>query len=337
MAAIKEKQAGSGARGPLKRMSATNAAAIKDSLALAMLTIEPEDRTQRQLFAALMPELYVLRMNGCGFGQLTALLNQCGFALQPSTVRTYYHEMLASKMAACEGRMDDQLAILKKVEQATRNDDIAALAARAIETREKQKARATASTATVVTRAPVETRSELMVPQLEKSGKSAPPSAAVVTTPIESPDNSGFGLLATGDNTVEVRPGGGFFEIDDGPKVPVLEETHNAETKAPQKLRCAKLQPGIEPLERRAGVANYVYEDGLHEHPGVPGLMLTRDERTYGALLEIVDEDGEIRTETLDEKRYRVRWKAPIPVGVTESQKNFTQMDTSLFNKKQTA
>ena len=79
-----------------------------------------------------------------------------------------------------------------------------------------------------------------------------------------------------------------------------------------------------------------VYEStGLLEHPMVPGLMLTRDERVCGALLEIIDLDRVVRSETLDEKRFRILWKKPIPPGYTESRKDFVKMNLSLFPGKQ--
>lgn len=106
----------------------------------------------------------------------------------------------------------------------------------------------------------------------------------------------------------------------------------------PKRQHCAKLQPGIEPFPKRPaseGVPDEVYEDNrLLEHPAVPGLVLTRDERVYGALLEIIDSDGMVRSETLLEKRFRILWKHPIPATKTTTMKDFVKMDLSLFPGK---
>lgn len=165
---------------------------------------------------------------------------------------------------------------------------------------------------------------------------------------VKAEPQDGFGLLSkatTGNATIEVRPGGGFFDVDEGaPQVPVIDEgTKTAAapaTPAPKStpaadatgiLRCTKLQPNITPLEKRLGVPEAVYEEGLLEHPAIPGLMLTKDERLYGALLEMIDSDGALRIEAYDEKRFRIKWKQPIPVADTESMKNFVKMHHESF------
>ena len=164
--------------------------------------------------------------------------------------------------------------------------------------------------------------------------------APVPEAPVDLVVDSDFGLLAAVSSTVDVKPGAGFFALDDDmPQVPVLE-TMTKENQSltmstiTTKLRCAKLQKGLEPLERRTGVPEEVYGDGVLEHPAVPSLQLTKDERLYSALLEIIDENGKLRLETLDEKRYRIKWKQPIPVGATSSREKFTEMDLSLFRKR---
>jgi hypothetical protein len=88
--------------------------------------------------------------------------------------------------------------------------------------------------------------------------------------------------------------------------------------------KCLPLQPGIGELERREGVPDEVYEEGLLEHPAIPGLMLTKEERLYKTMLEIVNEDtGETRFEAVREKPFRVRWQKTIPVFQTRTGKNF--------------
>lgn len=153
---------------------------------------------------------------------------------------------------------------------------------------------------------------------------------------------SEYGLVITGNDVpVSVQPGGGFFSLDNSaPQVPLLDGDTKA--KAPDSdagpaiqpvtaLKCAVLQPGVATLERRAGVPDEVYEEGLLEHPAVSGLMLSKDERLYSQLLEIVDADGVLRTETLNEKRFRIKWKRPIPEAETASKRNFVPMHLEVF------
>lgn len=348
MAQAQTKQGEARARGPLRRLTAIDAIAVREMFMLAMQTIEPDDQTQRQLFAALMPNMYVLRQKGCSFMQLTTLLNQCGFKLQPSTVRTYYTEMLASKMDLCVAEMNDQLLVLAKVREISRGSEISGIAAKVVAAKEQQRTAAAARVDAVfahVTKVPtalvLDDGKKNVTAAPEARGKSSPPSAA------PEPED-GFGLLSkatTGNATIEVRPGGGFFAMDEGaPQVPVIDDgTKTAAapaTPAPKStpaadataiLRCTKLQPNIPPLEQRPGVPDAVYEEGLLEHPAIPRLMLTKDERLYGALLELFDTDGVIRTETFDEKRFRIKWKQPIPVADTESMKNFVKMHHESF------
>jgi hypothetical protein len=165
----------------------------------------------------------------------------------------------------------------------------------------------------------------------------------------------GFGLLpqaSEDNNLVQVAPGGGFFSVDDAdPKVPDLSVPAPSPTSGPQSppqntetqsvnqapslsmpAKCAPLHSDVEPVERRNGVPPEVYDlETPMEHPAIAGLMLSKAERTYGALLEIIDHGGVIRHETLDEKRYRLKWKRPIPAADTATKKNFVALNPKNF------
>jgi len=88
----------------------------------------PVNQSQRQAFKQLMPHLYALREKGCSFQQLTGLLNQCGFKLQPSTVRRYYNEMLPDRMEACKHQMKLQMESLAAVKRENLGIDMQAIA-----------------------------------------------------------------------------------------------------------------------------------------------------------------------------------------------------------------
>ncbi|MFA5170249.1 MAG: hypothetical protein WC426_01690 [Sulfuriferula sp.] len=96
------------------------------------------------------------------------------------------------------------------------------------------------------------------------------------------------------------------------------------------KLHCLPLETSCKSLPRREDVPEAVYNDGQIEHPAIQGLMLSRDERMYGAFLEF-EENGKIRIETVQEKAFRIKWKTPIPMTETATGKNFVKMDNSLF------
>jgi hypothetical protein len=90
------------AHGPRARVAGVDMSAAIEVFKIAGLVLVPEDQSQRQAFATLMPEMYGLRNRGCSFKQLADLLSQCGFRLEPSTVRQYYSELIESRMDVCQ-------------------------------------------------------------------------------------------------------------------------------------------------------------------------------------------------------------------------------------------
>lgn len=99
-------------------------------------------------------------------------------------------------------------------------------------------------------------------------------------------------------------------------------------------LLCLPLKDGFKDIERRAGVPAEVYEEGELEHPAIPRLMLSFDERLYGGYLEIWDNDtGEVRAETIKEKPFRIQWKKPIARSPSSTEKDFVLIDLEPFKK----
>ena len=82
-------------------------------------------------------------------------------------------------------------------------------------------------------------------------------------------------------------------------------------------LHCLPLRHGVKQLERRYNVPEEVYMDCQLEHPAIPGLLLSRDDRLYSEHLEITDANGDERFETFVEFRFRIIWKKPIPKWVS--------------------
>lgn len=97
----------------------------------AKATLMPEGLSQKKAFEALMPRLYVLRNKGFSWNQLTALLVKSGFDLQPSTVRTYYSEMLVSSQDLCQQRVHEQTILSAEVKKINGSGvDVGAVASR---------------------------------------------------------------------------------------------------------------------------------------------------------------------------------------------------------------
>ncbi len=67
------------------------------------------------------------------------------------------------------------------------------------------------------------------------------------------------------------------------------------------------------------------------EHPAVPGLLLSLNQRLGPKLLEIADRQLGKRNETAHEKQFRILWKKPIKSTPSTTAKDFTEMDLSLF------
>ena len=101
-------------------------------------------------------------------------------------------------------------------------------------------------------------------------------------------------------------------------------------------MRVSPLQDCVVPLPKRDTIPADVYDpDKVLEHPSIPGLMLTMDQRLYGAALEYCDEEGEeagvLKIESQDQKRFRTLWRQRVQVTETRTGNSFIQMDQSLF------
>ncbi len=201
-------------------------------LKTAVLLTVPEDQTQRQAFEKLMPHLYVLRNKGCSWGQLAKLLSQCGFRLQPSTVRSYFSEMLAARMDICQARMNEQIAILAAIRKETAGADLTKISSRVTtfmsRLQETAESRVDAmfglpSSGNIIDTAP-SLRQSAAAPPLPQQPVSDVPRQLPAPKPElpqssesddESSDNPGgdFGLLRLGPAQIS-SSGPSFFSID---------------------------------------------------------------------------------------------------------------------------
>ncbi len=127
-------------REPRHKLPSADFSFAEGLLETASLVIIPEDQGQREAFERLMPHLYVLRNKGCSIPQITNLLNQAGFKLQPSTVRIYYNEILATRMDMCQSRMNEQILLMAEVRKQTKGVNVGVMMSRVEEIMEKQRA-----------------------------------------------------------------------------------------------------------------------------------------------------------------------------------------------------
>lgn len=311
------------------KLGADDLIAAESILTAAESLIIPDDQSQRTAFGRLMPHLYVLRNKGCSWSQLAELLGQCGFKLQPSVVRNYYGEMLADRLDVCQARMNDQIEMLDVIARETKGADLSVIARRTSQILARQKAIAAPKIASI------------FGAKDQASGTLAFKTVNEVTTPLKSDqavDSSAvasnfgeFGLLQV-DQKHETKK-----RHDDRPFAFVVDGENSLKycqtsSDSDRTYKCMPLQVGVIELKRRNNVPDVVYEQGFLEHPAIPGLMLSRNERLYGTALDYIDiKTGEMRTETLEQKRFRITWRKPIPLTETRTQESFTKMDESLF------
>ena len=327
-------------------MASNDFAVAQEFLQQAVLVVVPEDQTQRQAFSQLMPQIFVLRRKGCSFRQLATLLAQCGLKLQPDTVRRYYAEMLAERMDACEKQMNTQIEILAAVKRETQGIDLKAIAGMVDQTMAQRKADASAKLALMVgagnqpVPTPVVNTYGAPAPMdpttQDNNGGEMQRGSAPATTRQPAPTASKTPAQRPAVKSA-VPPGEAPTIPQLGPRTPVSAPTPTAaaSTHSP-KLKCAALKQGIQQVKKRENMPAEVYEPGQLEHPAIPNLFLNLEERLYGASLELInmdEDDGSIRLETMQEKRFRVLWKTPVPPEQTRTGKDFTKMDMTLFQK----
>ena len=353
-------------RGAIKRIASIDMSTAEAVLKAAMTLIVPDDQSQRKAFMTLMPYLYVLRNKGCSWSQLTALITDCGFDLQPASVRTYYGEMLADRQDLCQERMNEQILLLAEVRKETKGAEVSSISERAIAIMEKQRSAAASkidhlfggSSATPVARTTVAGSNEAAKPLLAENKKTGLRPDPLTPPPADS-EASGFGLLNLKPVSNKAAPKTpAFFSQDDsGPvipnlqistgasenknsglrpaqEIPATDSTSRAKASPSTGLRCLPLKDGPPQLKKRPNVPPEIYEPGDLEHPKIPGLILSLDARIYSAALEYADENVEVQLETMDEKQFRVLWKRPVAMTKTMTGDSFTKIDDGAFTKQ---
>lgn len=360
-----------GAQQPRERVQGVDFVMTSELLKAAAHLIVPEDQTQRKAFEQLMPHLYVLRHKGCSWAQLAGLLAEGGFKLQPSTVRNYFGEMVQTHMEACRESLTEQVLLLGEIRKQTAGADMSLIKGRVATAMENQRAAAAAKIDAMfkvgAAAPPAAVRREPASPARGTAtanagaGRSPAPQERGPASPAlekqqqhpdtqadENDESDHFGLLGPSTAPSPTEKTSAFFSFDnDAPMIPDLSvrsgggkksaaaSPHEEKQHQNINVTCVAVQAGVKLLSKRPGVDEAVYEDGQMEHPAVPGVMLSMEQRLSNLPLEFLDsESGEIKLETAEEKRFRVKWEKPVPVTQTTTAASFTPMNMALFKKQ---
>jgi len=315
------------------RLSGDDFAALREIVHTAAMLLEPGEISYRKAFESVMPDVFIMRNKGDSWAQITTVLNRGGLRLQESTIKSYFNEMLTVRQEQCSARLNEQILILAELKNEGHAADLSVLKTRFDTIQSRQTAK---------TEKKVDAFLGEATPFV--SPKKAQP---VVPKPAdEDAAVSEFGLLKLKPREASQGAGttpAGFFSMDDTStttittKSEVQQRPDPIEVPAPKpKLECRPLQAGIVSLKPRDGVPPEAYQPGLLEHPDIPGLMLTLEQRLYGAQLEYTSiEDGEIHLESFEQKRFRIKWQKPIEDTPTRTSHTFVKMDHSLFPGRQ--
>lgn len=109
------------------RVAASDFSVAKEVMKAAMLLLVPDDQGQRQAFKEMIPNIFVMRSRQCSWQQITSLLKECGFKLEPTTVRNYYGEMVQDQLDRCEQMMNEHNLLEKEVNKQIKYVDVRAL------------------------------------------------------------------------------------------------------------------------------------------------------------------------------------------------------------------
>lgn len=327
--------------GPRHTLSGEETSVAEGLFDAAALLMKPENLKQRKAFEQLMPRIYVLVERGFSMLQITKLLNEAGFKYQPSTVKVYYNELLASRMDICQQRMTEQIVLMAEIRKETVNVGAASeIVSRVQAMLDKQRASVTSKIDSVI--GPVAGPVSVVSTSPSAIAHSKSPSSSVDSPMAAMPE---VGTKKTGLHPApqsqakpvtirnnDIAPTASDIKFDWQNKVvPQKEEIPSVNLP----LRCSVLPAGVEPFKQRDGVKEYVYFPGDLEHPCLPGVMLSLEQRMSSIALEFVNtENGEVRKETPDEKRFRAMWRTPLTMTPSRTGHQFTKMDMSLFRKK---
>ncbi|MBG6078232.1 hypothetical protein [Polaromonas sp. CG_9.11] len=320
--------------GPLRRIASADFPTAGAFLEAATVMVIPDDQTQRKAFESLMPHLYILRNKGCSWAQLTSLLADAGLVYQTSTVRTYYSEMLATRQDICQRQMNEHILLMAEIRKQTKGVDLAAMSSRVSAILEKQQVQVSSKLDAVF------------------GSVAQPVSPGVALVPLSTPPLALAASAVTpnvGNQNIEHRPAP-QIELNPAPTradnaipvAPVIKPTAQRMADSQKEatlpvnfnLRCSDLSADAIPLKLREGMPEAFYLPGDLEHPCVPGVMLSLEQRLCSIHLTFINtEDGEITMETPEEKRFRIMWRKRFSTIISSTSHQFKEINPEFFRK----
>ena len=320
-----------------RRIGLIDRQAIEASLDIAARALLPEEYSQRDVFRVLMPKLFFMRKRGFGFKQITKLLNDAGLKLAIGTVRTYYHEFLMDMLEQCESYYQSA-ARADKGESAARERPHAARA----DAREAEVSRAQAQIRSQV-EGQAAARTEALLGRLVGGEGAAthrgaagawlaPAPATAPSAPSpEGPATRGTTQAPVPGNNPEPKSNPPLRQASP-PKTINPRQPLVAADAGPASVTCVT-DPEPAKVKEEPNLPTYVYADKELEHPGIPGLMLSKAQRFYTMRLQYRTADGEVRTEKGSEMVARRNWKPMQETRTGRTSGDFVEMQPKILGK----
>lgn len=334
-------------RTPQKRYNGFQVEEAIELLRQASLMVAPENLSLRKVVSQMLPQIHLLYTQGFSYKQIAGFMSDMKIHIELGTLKTYYNMFLAEITENSAERFNAQAQVLNAIRkenqelQETLLKETGASKRQAISSKISENANRALSSYTA------KYINEKNIPEIKSPESSTPSKAeseiksATVPQPVkrigeqarESEPANQFGLLEQTAETTKSDGLGTFNSIfPEDPVIPKLGENEDQKQQAVN-WKIKSLKPDIKPYPRREGVPEIVYDPELVlEHPAIPGLFLNIHQRLYGAALELIDENGNERMESLrEEQTFRIRWKSPIPATEGRTSSNFTEMNMTLF------
>ncbi|WP_434716331.1 hypothetical protein [Paraburkholderia sp. A3RO-2L] len=357
---------------PNRKIGIVDKHAIGVSLEVAAVAIDPDEYSYRAVFKEMMPKLYVMRQRGMSFAQLHRVLNQAGFPIALATVRTYYNECLLDMLDECQKYLKRMERVIDVAEKTTvevdRTSEMQATKQAIRSAVSVEGDRRAAMSINAFTAVPSITKaSGLPAPAL--TVQTAPPDTSA--EPADSGEGAGKAETDEGTSSRGFAPpdplmGSGARASQATPAKPANSEALSrpqttssalvapvvAANAAPSRVTAATQSPPSldataatgsaycltnptdEQIEIVANLPPDVLGDAVLEHPAIPGLMLTRNQRLYIGRLEYRSAVGVESVEKGTEMMNRREWKQAVPSSVGRTSGDFVELDTSIIGRR---
>lgn len=314
------------------KIGAVDKHAITVSLDVAAAALEPDEYSYRAVFKEIMPKLYVMRHRGMSFPQLHKVMHQAGFPIALTTVRTYYNEFLVDMLDECQKflkRMEKVIENSEKFVEVDRSEHFRqAKAAVRTAVAEAGDARAAAAISAI-------TGGALMAPQKAEHANEMTPQR-----PAQLPEPS----MGSGSIEDQAKPdpqwksnalGRAAIKALDAPaqtdRDAIGREAGRRNAGQPRGSARCLTTPDKAQIGEADGLPPEVDSEDILEHPAIPELMLTRNQRLFIGRLSYISDAGDELIEKGTEMMNRREWTKAAPSIAGRTAEDFVPLDASLF------